>query len=104
MGTTIAATVSVSRIAARVSSSLKLSKYISQPLLSAVMNTVASGANSSAARKPSDSRMKTYFTMEEISVSRPGRLAISANISLEGPPAINVPRRPCADGSRLAAG
>ena len=43
-------------------------------------------------------------TAEEISVSRPGRLAISANISLEGPPAINVPRRRVAGGPRLAAG
>src|SRR6185436_3014441 len=86
-GTTTAAVMSVSRIAARVSGSPKLLKYACQPLDNAVANTAANGAASSAPRKVSD----TVISTQRISVERrlvcPGRLASSAasSAALAGP-------------------
>ena len=57
-GTTTAAAVSVRRIAAPVSGSVKLCEVGLEPFSSAMANTVASGANSSAARKASETPMK----------------------------------------------
>jgi hypothetical protein len=79
----------VRRIAASVSESLKLLKYSWKPFSSAVANTVISGANSSAARNSSEVVMNAAFATNAMTVSRPGRLAISASTSCDVPgPAI----------------
>ena len=92
IGTTIAATVSVRRIAAIVSESWKLPKYSSKPFSRAVANTVTSGANSSAARNVRDRVMNTTFTSALTKV-RPGRLASSASNASEAARAISDLRR-----------
>jgi len=58
------------------------------PFSNAVANTVISGANSNAARNSSDTPMKAPLMSELTNESRPGRLASSARMTLEGPTAI----------------
>ena len=101
IGTTTSATVNVKRIAARVSGSRKLPKYGPNPLARAMAMTVASGANSSAARNTSDTVMKAQRTSVPVSVPLPGRVAISSRMVM-GSASTNAPSRPAAAVPRLA--
>jgi len=87
-GTTMAAVVSVSRMAARVSGSAKLEKYATHPFEMAVASTAASGAASSAPRKVSDTVINIQRTRVARRLVCPGREARSAATSAdEDPPA-----------------
>src|SRR5690242_10917838 len=92
-GTTMAAAVSVNRIDARVASSEKLEKYAAQPCSSAMANTAASGAASSAPRNVSEMVMSSQRTSFERRLACPGRVASSAATSAcEEGPATRLPR------------
>ena len=80
-GTTMAAVVSVRRMEARVASSAKLEKYAAQPCSSAMANTAASGAASSAPRNVSETVISSQRTSVERRLACPGRVASSAATS-----------------------